>query len=134
MNYTTQIDDFSCGPTAIYNALVWSRAAHRPSRRQLFQYCQCEPQFGTLCKPLTETLDTVCADPRNTLCLKKTDSQVYWQGTQVTFKLIKDALLSGEAVLLDFHWELDGEADEHYVLLVDIKDAATDRGGDDPSY
>lgn len=128
MNYTTQIDRFSCGPTAIYNAIIWSRPEYRPSRRKLFHLCECEPIFGTITKKLDKTLVNSCADPRNNMVLeKKSPTRSYWEGYEVTFKLIKNALLNGKIVLLDFHWDLDEDADEHYVILVDIKDAASDR-------
>lgn len=127
-NFISQCCDYDCGPTAVYNAIMWANpstpaARAKPLLRRLTRLSQCNPITGTSAAQLQKLLDTVCNDPRTGF--RVTNEHSFYKGEQVTWDFLKQHLFNGAAILLDFHWEMpetaytEAEADEHYVLITE---------------
>lgn len=131
MEYIFQIDRYSCGPTAIYNALVWAnreKKQNRYSLRRIFHQCHCSPNLGTINRDLQRTLEMICQDTSNHLkIIPSPNHKSYYEGYQVTLEWVRVHLLQGRAILLNFHWRRQKETGEHYVLLADIQTTTRQR-------
>ena len=109
LRYTKQRDEFSCGPIAILNALIWAGAdaAHDKCYAWLRELCDCTPPNGTQYAPFERAL--------------KSAGQEIFQVRKImrpSMSTIDDHLQSGQALVLNYLWKTPTELQRHYVLMV----------------
>ncbi len=107
--YAKQYDDYSCGPIAIFNALI--ALGHTPnSNRWIYKRCDPNPDYGTL----YTTFD-------RTLCewLPSTVQCEYIKCPE--YKTIRDHLKAGGVAIICEHWQESAvKYGEHYYTIIDI--------------
>ena len=111
MRFIKQPTNYSCGPTALYNLLIWANQ-HRKELtfRKIHQMCDCQLPNGTQFNKFNQTLNEICRLAN----IKLNNFIVNPLISQIT-----NQIDNGGVVLLEFHWENKGENGEHYVLLLD---------------
>ena len=107
--YIKQPTHYSCGPTALYNLLLWANCIQKSlTFRKLHQMCNCELPLGTQFEQFNSTLRQICSSTK----IKLVDLIF-----KPNFQQITSHLICGGVVLLEFHWEDGDDSGEHYVLL-----------------
>ena len=110
-SFVVQPDDYSCGPIAIYNALI---ALGNPpnSMRWIHAGCDPHPDYGTLHETFNKTLEEHL--PNDVTC-KYLRYPSYHQ--------VSDHVKSGGVVIVCEHWERTTlDTGEHYYTVIGIED------------
>jgi hypothetical protein len=103
--YIKQTTRFNCGPTALYNAMLWKRCNYIYGIRKLERFCNCKLPFGTTFKDMNLAIRKIVNSSNLELKAVKKN---------VTLKDIKD---HNGIILLNFHWETSNDSGEHYVII-----------------
>lgn len=101
MRYIKQRSSNTCGPVAIYNALIWATTDQYFNLRTLIKECDPHWRFGTPCERITDIL-------------KRSDSIVLEDVLEYPgISDIRDRLKSDHGLILEFH---QGN-DDHYIFI-----------------
>ena len=115
--YVKQTNNYNCGPTAIYNLLLWGDSVNwKNNYRQLNQICNPVPEFGTGYLSMNFTIRRAIEDTPVKLVNIK---------IQPKYQEVKDHLYNGGSVIINFHWRKDEKNGEHYVFI----DECNENGG-----
>lgn len=95
--YIQQPNDHTCGPTALYNLVLWAQpsASPRITYRQIEQLCQSKLPLGTTCRHFEIAL---------TLIQRKLNLRVNYV-EQPSYNQITQHLDTGGVILLEYHWD-----------------------------
>lgn len=115
MKYCRQPDNYSCGPTAIINAMKW--AGMDASLKSHLPFLQ----FGC------HTIDLECPDPENNGTTDWDFDRVLRyvaKGTftvnrkkKPSFKELKAHLEKGHAACMSYHWEENNQIGDHFCFI-----------------
>ncbi len=107
--YATQLDPYSCGPIAIYNALV-ALGEPRKSIRLIRKDCDPHPDYGTLYTNFNQALRDHL--PPNVECeyIKHPD-----------YRQIRDHIQRGGVAIICEHWQDDHGDGEHYYIILGVQ-------------
>lgn len=120
MRYFRQPDQYSCGPTAIANALVWGGVDVKI--RQLIPLLKFSCQTIDFEFPDNwEANGTMDSHFDRTLRYASKGVLKVRRSQDPTTDAIKEHLLSGGAVALGYYWKEGDQSGEHYVFISEFK-------------
>jgi len=105
VRYAQQNDNYSCGPTAVINALkhFGLPCSYREEKNHVSYLCGCEPPHGTGLHGLDRGLRAIGAGVFDVLYKRK-----------LSIKQMETHLKNGGAIVIRFYWETDSA---HYALI-----------------
>lgn len=117
MSYIIQPTAFCCGPTALFNLLVWARCSNTFSLATLHELCQCkhDTEGGTDYIPFVQTIRFL----EQHVTIKWTCFVLF-----PTLEYLVQHLQPQHIIILEFHFDSNGTRGEHYMLLTQF-DAKT---------
>ncbi len=110
--YIKQELNYTCGPTALYNVLIWSD--YIPSNvirfNELKKVCECRKPFGTLYTNFLKGIGEI---------EKRTD--LNFEEIYPNFSNIKDNISIGKSIIVLFRWtDFEGQYGYHYIFIFDV--------------
>lgn len=120
MRYFRQPDQYSCGPTAIANALVWGGVEVK--LRQMMPLLSFSCQTRDLEFPDDwEANGTLDSNFDRTLRYASKGLFTVRRTSNATANQIKKHLLNGGAIALGYFWKEGSESGEHFVFIPEFK-------------
>jgi hypothetical protein len=124
--YVGQPNEYTCGPTALYNLVLWAQPEASPviPYRQLEQLCRTHLPIGTAVRDFETALTRVQRGLNlEVMCVQ-----------EPSYQQIEHHLATGGVVILEYHWddrppsspisrETYGQGyGDHFVLVTEVKD------------
>jgi len=107
--FIKQTNKYNCGPTAIYNLLLWADAVNSKNNyRQLNKICNPNPEFGTGYLMMNYGIRRAIENSR---------IQFSKFRIQPSFTEVKNHVKTGGSVIINFHWNTERKNGEHYVFI-----------------
>ncbi len=103
IKYLRQPNNYSCGPIALYNLLIWADLSFIISYRNIFKHMQCDIQNGTTTNNFFSTMQHICQKSNNILRLTLS-KKVVALSNQIFFKKNRAFVIEYKTIKNSFHF------------------------------